>query len=938
MELNLNLEKRRDHLDDLLKAYYGESEEVEKSEENDINNMNKKEIIDILADIDFRDRSLDINSVFSGIIKTRNLKDLLYIANELSENIRKYDTDMQLLLYTNYTKFMDSTNILKSLDGDLSSIPDCVYKLNSQVQQVKQPMEILTKELFNNYEMQKLNKISIIRKCIDVLDSLKFMEQLLESYYLNEEYNKILSLFRKWKDVLLNLSKDSKIYLKILETCNDFFERAIVALKTRLIGKCFTGNKSIQNENNTENNIECEKYLEDPSNEEILDCCRKAIDAYISLGDEKYIFTDDLYKNIIYQFDCISSNIILEIQRKICNINDINEDFEDSSEDIEKVNNQTKNIINEIESINMDKIKVIEDCQVINNNYRSNYSLDGNDISNNIDRPNLFIIGCENFRKGIMEPLISIIEILLNKGLLDLASVILKYCLQEIMTNSIQALCNVILIRNRNDLKIAISSVIYGFNYLKESIENIIRTINDIHISNISECIEETQNRTNKQEELNFNDTSKYLNRQKLTKQITKTYIDWCKYVINEVISTSSHLYFTNNIWEDLLNISTTEDLKDIKNIYIKINKEICDESITLRLSMIITEYETFGILDTDTTENSILRIIKRTYQDIIDSCIGIILKSYITSINDTSRAIPNLNVLKEKILIELVHDNNLKYNNSKSVTNNCEHSPPWNVNINNLIFERQLVYFLSILYLFCCIRKNSLSKVVNLYNQTMKIFINNANKHEYSDFNEEDSTTQVMTLMFSKYEIIFLHTFVLWNISKLTDKIQTIALNTSRLEDILKDILKQLSNIIVYTTSAFESANKNSELCIKSNNNRKKIFTTELYINNSQQVQMLGKWAISRQIFKNIDLDNTKLVNKHCSYWIICIVNGFLIESINYLKSVNILFDISLIQGEIESFWVLIKQYLSHQEEFTVTHALYNEFINMIKGVSSNL
>ncbi|KAL7066125.1 hypothetical protein ACR3K2_34310 [Cryptosporidium serpentis] len=937
MELNLDLEKRRDHLDGLIKAYYGESEEVEKSEENNINNTNKKEIIDILADIDFGDRNLDINSVFSGIVKTKNLKDLLYIANELSENIRKYDTDMQLLLYTNYTKFMDSTNILKSLDGDLSSIPDCVYKLNSQVQQVKQPMEILTKELFNNYEMQKLNKISIIKKCIDVLDSLKFMGQLLEGYYLNEEYNKILLLFRKWKDVLLNLSKDSKIYLNILETCNDFFERAIMALKTRLIGKCFTGNKSIRDEDNVENNIECEKYLEDPSNEEILDCCRKAIDAYISLGDEKYIFTDDLYQNIIYQFDCLSSNIILKIQKQICNIDDINENFEDSSEDIGEVNNQTRNIINEIESINIDKIKVIKNSQVINNNYKSNYNLDDNNISNNIDRSSLFIIGCENFRKGIMEPLISIIEILLNKDLLDLASVILKYCLQETMTNSIQALCSVILIRNKDDLKIVISSVINGFNHLKESIENMTKTIHNLNIFNINECIEETQSKINKQEEFDFNDTSKYLNKQKLTKQITKTYIDWCKYVINEVISTSNHLYFTNNIWEDLLNISTTENLKDIKNIYIKINKEICDESITLRLSMIITEYETFRILDTDTTENSILRIIKRTYQGIIDSCIGIILKSYITSINDISRAIPSLNVLKEKILIELIHDNNVQYNNSNSVTNNCEYSPPWNFNINNLIFERQLVYFLSILYLFCYIRKNSLSKVVNLYNQTMKISINNANKYEYSDFNEEDSTTQVMMLMFSKYEIIFLHTFVLWNISKLTDKIQTITFNTSILEDILKDILKQLSNIIVYTISAFENANKNSELCIKSNNNRKKIFTTELYMNNNQQVQMLGKWAISRQIFKNIDFDNTKLVNKHCSYWIICIVNGFLIESIGHLKNVNILFDISLIQDEIESFWILIKQYLSHQEEFTVTHALYNEFINVIKGVSSN-
>ncbi|EGC38671.1 hypothetical protein DICPUDRAFT_75733 [Dictyostelium purpureum] len=134
----------------LLKNYYGTGDGSDPSANDPLN-------------ID--GPSFNLDSYFSSIVKSSSLGQLIQKDNQMVSEIRTLDGDMKTLVYDNYTKFINATDIIK--------------KMKTNVENMEEGMELLSKnmELITNCS-EKINSTLSVRR--DRIDQLSGLQKLLQ--------------------------------------------------------------------------------------------------------------------------------------------------------------------------------------------------------------------------------------------------------------------------------------------------------------------------------------------------------------------------------------------------------------------------------------------------------------------------------------------------------------------------------------------------------------------------------------------------------------------------------------------------------------------------------------------------------------------------------------------------------------------------------------
>eukprot|EP00921_Rhytidocystis_pertsovi_P023419 GHVQ01037464.1.p1 GENE.GHVQ01037464.1~~GHVQ01037464.1.p1 ORF type:complete len:912 (+),score=113.36 GHVQ01037464.1:156-2891(+) len=87
------------------------------------------------ADLD--DPAFDVHVYFHQLIQETNLNDFLRISNDLSDQIRQLDGDMQMLVYENYNKFISATDTIKQMKTDVEGMEGEMSRLTKSMETIE---------------------------------------------------------------------------------------------------------------------------------------------------------------------------------------------------------------------------------------------------------------------------------------------------------------------------------------------------------------------------------------------------------------------------------------------------------------------------------------------------------------------------------------------------------------------------------------------------------------------------------------------------------------------------------------------------------------------------------------------------------------------------------------------------------------------------------
>lgn len=73
--------------------------------------------------------TFDANSYLAHVLRTMRLDELLTKHQEMSSEIKTLDSDMQILVYENYNKFISATDTIRSMKTNVDGMETNMHEL-----------------------------------------------------------------------------------------------------------------------------------------------------------------------------------------------------------------------------------------------------------------------------------------------------------------------------------------------------------------------------------------------------------------------------------------------------------------------------------------------------------------------------------------------------------------------------------------------------------------------------------------------------------------------------------------------------------------------------------------------------------------------------------------------------------------------------------------
>ena len=107
------------------------------------------------------------------------MNEIIAQSNTISKDAKQIDSDLQTLVYANYTKFMGATDLTRDINSSLSSdsINDDLESLKSSLKNINKQHTEVDNAL--KLKLKKIQKLDVLRKD---LDKLKYLSELPEMF------------------------------------------------------------------------------------------------------------------------------------------------------------------------------------------------------------------------------------------------------------------------------------------------------------------------------------------------------------------------------------------------------------------------------------------------------------------------------------------------------------------------------------------------------------------------------------------------------------------------------------------------------------------------------------------------------------------------------------------------------------------------------------
>ncbi|KAN0030051.1 hypothetical protein ACTA71_008195 [Dictyostelium dimigraforme] len=176
----------------LLKTYYGPGI----GEGSDSSSINDPLNID--------GPSFNLNSYFDSIVKSSTLNQLIQKDNQMVSEIRTLDGDMKTLVYDNYTKFINATDIIKKMKTNVENMEEGMALLSKNMDLITNCSEKINSTL--SVRRDRIDQLSGLQKLLQKLQFLTALPSSLNHCLAMQAYNQAVRYYNSNSGILKQYS------------------------------------------------------------------------------------------------------------------------------------------------------------------------------------------------------------------------------------------------------------------------------------------------------------------------------------------------------------------------------------------------------------------------------------------------------------------------------------------------------------------------------------------------------------------------------------------------------------------------------------------------------------------------------------------------------------------------------------------------------------
>ncbi|KAA8543033.1 hypothetical protein F0562_021472 [Nyssa sinensis] len=182
--------------------------------------------------------SFDPDQYMNLLVQKSNLEGLLQRHVEMAAEIKNLDTDLQMLVYENYNKFISATDTIKRMKNNIVGMETNMEKLLEKIMSVQSRSDGVNTSLFEKREhIEKLHRTrTLLRKVQFIYDLPTRLGKCIKS----EAYADAVRLYTGAMPILKAYGESS------FQDCKKASEEAVVIIIKNLQGKLFSDSESIQ--------------------------------------------------------------------------------------------------------------------------------------------------------------------------------------------------------------------------------------------------------------------------------------------------------------------------------------------------------------------------------------------------------------------------------------------------------------------------------------------------------------------------------------------------------------------------------------------------------------------------------------------------------------------------------------------------------------------
>ncbi|CAL5425899.1 unnamed protein product [Camellia sinensis] len=182
--------------------------------------------------------SFDPDQYMNLLVQKSNLEGLLQRHVEMAAEIKNLDTDLQMLVYENYNKFISATDTIKRMKNNIVGMESNTEQLHEKIMSVQSRNDVVNTSLFEKREhIEKLHRTcNLLRKVQFIYDLPSRLGKCIKSEAYADAvrfYTGAMPIFKAYGD-------------SSFQDCKRASEEAVAVIIKNLQGKLFSDSESIQ--------------------------------------------------------------------------------------------------------------------------------------------------------------------------------------------------------------------------------------------------------------------------------------------------------------------------------------------------------------------------------------------------------------------------------------------------------------------------------------------------------------------------------------------------------------------------------------------------------------------------------------------------------------------------------------------------------------------
>ncbi|EGG17618.1 hypothetical protein DFA_08614 [Cavenderia fasciculata] len=174
--------------------------------------------------------SFDLKQYFEHTIKTSTLPQLVSKDNELVSEIRTLDGDMKTLVYDNYTKFINATDIIKKMKNNVENMEDGMQLLSKNMELITTCSDKINSTL--SARRERIDQLSGLHKLLKKLQYLTALPSKLNSCVEMQAYNLAVKYYNSNNGILKQYN-----HIPSFQTIQAECDEIITSMKSKLYEK-----------------------------------------------------------------------------------------------------------------------------------------------------------------------------------------------------------------------------------------------------------------------------------------------------------------------------------------------------------------------------------------------------------------------------------------------------------------------------------------------------------------------------------------------------------------------------------------------------------------------------------------------------------------------------------------------------------------------------